>query len=545
MSTKTATIAATPDVKEVGLLTKYLSRAFSVLSPIERQEMLSDAAILSAGALGKAEDLMGRRADAGAATVEDQWDGPPDDHLPVRHVGGPGTKHPGGGELVGSTEAASGRGAQEMERTYSRPAQQGGVQTATERLGRDLMKAMSLILEAVKAQNQQIALLSVAKAGEEEEEEEEEEGEKALRAQIASAKSPAVKAALTKALQLMKGEDGEEEEEEEEEEGEKALRAQIAKAKTPVARKSLQKALKALKAARLAKAEGGEEEEEEEEEAEKALRAQLAGATTSAQRNTIRKAIALLKGEEITMEEEEEEAGEEKAVRTLRKRAREHLAKAESLLASMVEAKTARKAVTASRLAAEARSELGKAMDLTDMALEMNPNSKINTPMLIKAIKRAAENLPTDQAMNQDKWPVSKGTETGGGAGGSQGQDLAKAAAAIQEAVSGFGMLQANMKQVMEAAGGVSKSANGLPPVFELVKSNPEGETSSRFAKIDAFIDSGVLSETDGDRARDALMRMKAAAEGKLDSTIAMSALEKTVNRLPSIVQRDVFGQAA
>ncbi len=441
MTMKTSTALTPPDVKDVGFLTKYLSKVFGGLTPAEQQEMLSDAAALSGGALGKAEDLMRQRADAGADTVEDLWDGAPDDQLRTTRVNGPGTRQAGGTVPVGATEAASGRGAEAMERTYSRPARQGGVQTATERLGADLMKA---ILDLVKAQGAQLAILQSAVLGKAEDEEEEEEGEKALRAQIAQTTNPVVRKALRTALKSLKAAKAEGMEDDEEEEGEKALRAQIAKAATPAARNLFRKALEVLKGEKV---DMEEEEEEEEDEGEKALRAQIAQAPTAKAKNALQKALDALQ-----------------------------------------------KAKKASGAAA-------------------------------------------DQAENQDKWPASKGS--------APAQDLAKAVDAIKQAVDGFGMLQANMRDVMMAAGGVSKSANGLPPVFELVKSNPEAETNSRITKINDMVASGAISEAEGDRASDALMRMKAAAEGRLDSTIAMSTLDKTLTRLPPIVQRDIFGQAA
>ena len=206
------------EVKAMGFLSKHFGKMLGALSPADRADLLKDAAASAGVSLQKAEDeLMRDRDDSHPGAIEDQWDGPPDDQLATTRTGGPSSRNmPGGTTSVGPSQAASGDGAAEMERRYSRPAPQGGVQRSTEMLGRDLMKAMRALVAGMKAQGEQIGILTalVSKAEEEKEDEGEAESEKARKFRLHKARLAVREAriALAKAKREMHDHEGEEDE---------------------------------------------------------------------------------------------------------------------------------------------------------------------------------------------------------------------------------------------------------------------------------------------------------------------------------------------
>lgn len=160
MTDKTqAAPAATP--KATGLLSRVFAKGFAALSPAERKEMLADATITAGinDAIGKAHEAMAGEVEM----VSDLWDGSPADPSPTKRAR---ENMAGDSVPVGPGQSASGSGAEKMSRTYSEPAPQGAVMTATERLGNALtMKAMQSLAKAVEGINTRLDLLTTATSG--------------------------------------------------------------------------------------------------------------------------------------------------------------------------------------------------------------------------------------------------------------------------------------------------------------------------------------------------------------------------------------------
>lgn len=123
--------------------------------PAAARTLVADSAV--AAAVKKATDDAGKllegHTDSALTTLTDQWTDGPDDKLETKHAHGPGSSVESGKVNIGPPQAASGDGAEKMVREYSSTAPQGGVQRATEMLGRQLgsvRKAVVLMHKALE-----------------------------------------------------------------------------------------------------------------------------------------------------------------------------------------------------------------------------------------------------------------------------------------------------------------------------------------------------------------------------------------------------------
>jgi hypothetical protein len=148
--------------KAAGILTRAV-RALLKTDPKAAAELVQDASV---DALAKAGDLLTAGDTTGhPGYIHDLWDGPPDARPTVVATGGPGSTAAPGTIPVGPEQQASGAGAPRMEATYSRPHAQGGVQSATEQLGRDIMhtsKAVKALLDVANAHSLQIEIVKAS-----------------------------------------------------------------------------------------------------------------------------------------------------------------------------------------------------------------------------------------------------------------------------------------------------------------------------------------------------------------------------------------------
>lgn len=268
----------------LGRITATIGKALGRMTPIERAEIIASASADMAAHVAKAGEMLESGDDRSRiGIVEDLWDGAPDDRIRTQRTGGPNSSAAAGTAAVGSPQAASGDGAKTMERQYSEPSPQRGVQRATEMLGRDLMsmrKAMKSFIGAFEAMGTQIEAI---KAG------------AVSTAPDTAAIEAMIAAAVAKAMPAAKAEDEKKDEKKEDRE-EKADSAAI-KAEMD---------------------EEGEEDEEREKEAAKSA----ALLRISAKALVVKARAALAKARE----DEDEGDGEKAAER--RERAKEHLEKA-------------------------------------------------------------------------------------------------------------------------------------------------------------------------------------------------------------------------
>lgn len=144
----------------LGRITATIGKALGRMTPTERAEIIASASADMAAHVAKAGEMLESGDDRSRiGIVEDLWDGAPDDRIRTQRTGGPNSSAAAGTAPVGAPQAASGDGAEVMERQYSEPSPQRGVQRATEMLGRDLMsmrKAMKSFIGAFEAMNTQI-----------------------------------------------------------------------------------------------------------------------------------------------------------------------------------------------------------------------------------------------------------------------------------------------------------------------------------------------------------------------------------------------------
>ncbi|HUY02857.1 MAG TPA: hypothetical protein VMV33_06190 [Rhodocyclaceae bacterium] len=268
----------------LGRITATIGKALGRMTPTERAEIIASASADMAAHVAKAGEMLESGDDRSRiGIVEDLWDGAPDDRIRTQRTGGPNSSAAAGTAAVGSPQAASGDGAETMERQYSEPSPQRGVQRATEMLGRDLMsmrKAMKSFIGAFEAMGTQIEAI---KAG------------AVSTAPDTAAIEAMIAAAVAKAMPAAKAEDEKKDEKKEDRE-EKADSAAI-KAEMD---------------------EEGEEDEEREKEAAKSA----ALLRISAKALVVKARAALAKARE----DEDEGDGEKAAER--RERAKEHLEKA-------------------------------------------------------------------------------------------------------------------------------------------------------------------------------------------------------------------------
>ena len=495
---------ADPSVTWLGKMSSIVTKGIASLSPSERSEFLADAATRATAELGKASESLTRHENEMKYVdqVEDQWDGPADDHLEVGGGHGPGSSAPAGKVNVGPEQRASGDGAEKMERDYSRHAPaQTGVQAATEHLGeaimgvRKSMKAMGAgmrsIVSAMEAQGMQIDLLKSSAAG---------SGpdaaaiEKMIGDAVAKAMRPVMKS-VTRALQKA----DEEKDDEKDTESEK---------------------------------ESGKDDEEEDEEEDDEASEEESGSGTE---------IEIVNENDA---EDEDEAEADKAITAkaarLRIMAKGRIKWANRRLTKAAEAGEAGKPLKMAKNLRKARFNLRKARDYRGAAIALRDGNTGPSSIAIgKAITKAEHRAKRSKAENQDVWP-NKGEIGGHGKSqvGAVQPDVSKAVQTALEqmnkAASGMGMLVTNMQGLMESVAGQSRNGgNGVPPALKLAI----GKAGDKDAQLVALADNGAISFDDLDAARDVM---------RLASTpVPPDFVNQKIARLPPAVRTVLTGQAA
>lgn len=498
MTTNATSGNAATEPKALGGLFNIIKSVWGKLTPEEQQTMMADAATAAGTEIGKAADLLQEGDDrTRIGSVEDVWDGAPDDRATVRHTGGPNSKVPSGTIGVGSTQSASGDGAARMERQYSEFAPQGGVQSATERLGREvagMRGAMKSFLKGFEGFNAQIEMLkgSVAAAP----------AKADVEAMVAKAVADAV-APLTKSL------------------GEIEKRIVKLAARPAVAKGEKEGEKEST---------SGHETEEEDEEAEQ----EESGG-----------------GDKIEIINEMEDEAESDEDKDSAKKAASLVAKAQvrAKFASRRAFKArdfvdAGEQVAASRQIALANVNVAKAQAYLEAAKAVAPGLRLEGPIgksVVAAVAKARKGLGEAQSENQKKWPST--TESSVGKGGAatvpaQGAqaDLNKAVEMIGKALEGQGLLTANVQQLMDSIAkgnqsrtdGASGGSANLPPVFALAKAGGDAVAAAE-QRLHVLAESNVITADQFDAARDTLTR---ARMGLPEDTV-----QAMVARLPKEAQ--------
>lgn len=438
---QTAQTGAPATPKEMGLLSRMISKAWGGMTPADRVELMTSAASESAEALAKATTLLNN---SGEGQIEDLWDGNSDAQATVRRTGGPGSEI-ASGTPVGPSQSASGNGAMEMERKYSRTAPQDGVEAATSALGRylaksNLAKAVGALATLGEVMSKRLEMLESGVA-------------------LAKAIEPAdiesvVAAALAKALPAQM----------------RALSSAFAKAMDEDEGED-EEAAKAI-----AKSDDDDVKVEVEEEG----CAKSVTATEAAKARLVAKGLvrlakrALAKAEEAADEKKEDDFKENfgKAKSRLAK-ARTHFAVAEALAGDTAGAST---------------QALGKSIGA-----------------VAKAIAGAGVEMQNKWPTSAAK-PVGKSAES---APAGASPDLAKAIETITAAASGMGMMTATMSELTTALmRSPAPGTDALPPVFSLAKATPQ-HIDAAAAGIAHLVDSNAIGLDDGDRARDVLAKAR------------------------------------
>ncbi len=437
---------AASNPQSVGFVTKILSAVLPGMSSADRIALMQDAAAQSAFEIGKASSLL---EGEGIKQVEDLWDGPTDAGLTVGGGHGPGSSAPAGSVNVGPSQASSGNGAEHMERQYSDPTRQSGVQRATERLGRDIAgvrAAMKSFLAAFDSVGTQMTVMKSQMA--------------ALpdQASIADMVAKAVTTAVTEAVGTKFA----------------SLEQQVAKA---------------MKAATVKAAAKDEEDDAEAREDEEG-----ADFTAKAMNE------AEEEGEEGEGEDRKEAA---KSAAILRLQAKSRLKWASRRVFSARDLSEAGDAKAASQMLTLAEINLAKAAGYVEASKVVLGKAGNSSKAILAAVAKAKKDMP---AKNQDVWPTSKAAEE-------PKQDLAKAIEQIQNAASGMGMLQASVGELMSALtnrnnGSAGGGSGALPPVFALAKAGA-GAATAMETELVALRDNNVISHDDFDRSRDAIMRSR------------------------------------
>lgn len=483
-----------------GFLTKAFTKVLGRLTPAERTDFLKDAAVQASLELGKATDLL---ENPGTHRAEDLWDGPQDDHLETVHAQGPDSSVAPGKVNTGTSQDASGGGANRMEDEYSRHARQVGVQRATEELGRKLAshtRAMKSFAAFGKAVQHQIEALqstsSLAQAAPD---------DAAIKAAVAAALPGAVALALAKAIPevvrtVVKAKKAAESEKDDDKEGES----------------------------------GEEDEEEEEDDDEEADQAESGSGTEI----------------EIVNELEEEDEAEAESDEDETKKAARKAAAAERRIAKSLirlakaEAEEAEDAMADGRHHAgkrhhrKAKHRMHKARLHLSIAKSLNGGAGKSSVAIGKSIEAVGKALKKTRAENQDKWPegpkhdgkehkaeheVGKATPTA--------DEMAKANAALQKALSGMALLQADVQQVMQMVGGQPRNptAEGGPPINELYKADL-ALVGGQESAINQLAAGGHITMAQRDKAIDAIatLRQPSMPQGMIDATI---------NACPPVVQ--------
>ncbi len=444
--------AATPSA--LGRITAIIGKALGHMTPTERAEIIASASADMQGHIGKASEMLD---EAGVGHVEDLWDGAPDDRIRNQRTGGPNSSARPGTNPTGSPQAASGDGAETMERQYSQPAPQHGVQRATEMLGRDLMsvrKAMKSFIGAFEAMGTQI---------------------EAIKAGVAAV-SAAPDAVAIEAM----------------------ISAAVAKA-MPALALEVAKALPAAAGKPAAKAEDEKKEEEEPKADSAAVKAEM---------------------EEEGEDDEDKEKEASKSAALLRLSAKALVAKARAVLAKAREDEDEGDKEKGAERRERAKEHLEKAMSYVVAAKGLRGDKAgPSTEKVLAAIGKAAK-ATGSVAENQTKWPNVSGAggETGAAKADPNAmtpESLTKALDQISKAASGLAMFQTDMKGLFDVMSGQSKGSTGLPPVFALAKAGAD-DLTSREAEIMGLAQTGVISFDDAERARDVIGLTRSSAPVEL-----------------------------
>lgn len=465
--------AAATDPKTMGLFARMFGTAVKNMPPADRAAFMADAAALTTDALGKSREITEGGGYESTGTIEDQWDGSPDDHVKV---------------AVGPNQSASGNGAEKMEGEYSRHAPQGGMQSATEKLGRDIMGmrgAMKSMHTALDGVNMQLEALKAGAAM---------PAEADLKTMIADAVAKAL-APLTKS---------------------------IGKIERDIV------AVKADKESdKESSSEKGNEDEEEDDEADE----EESGSGVEVEIEN-----------EIDDEDDDAEDDKEsaKAAAALRLVAKNRVKWAGRRIRKAREFFAEDKPKAAALAIAKARGNIAKAEVSLSKAKALRKSVGPSSKEIASGIAKAKKKMADAQSENQDKWPST--TEEKVGKSATAGKtteqpvvtaDLTKAIEQISLAAKGMGMMNANMSELVAAFSGQKqvKTDDGqvLPPVFALAKSGA-ADQAVREEQLHALLEDGKIDNVDFDRAHDVLAHARAG----LPENVVTAAFD----RLPPVVQK-------
>jgi hypothetical protein len=446
----------------MGFINRLVSKAMGSMTAAERTEFIADAAASSATALAKASDELHRPAEQGRMmVVEDLWDGAPDTLLDTVRTGGPGSTTPAGDVGVGPRQAASGEGALEMERRYSNHAMQRGVVEATNKLGRELAKALRTLAaftEFGKAVDSRLSLLEST-------------------------------ALAAPAVEVVKSD----------------FNAEIAKSVAAAMPGMLRQSALVVSRA-IAKSEASDEEEAEDSEAEEA--------------EIMAKSDIEIEDEVEGDDDKNEDKACAKEAAKARLVAKSLIRLSLRAIRKAKEMEEDKKETEMEKEACKARTRLAKARIHFEVAKAIRGGKGgRSTASIAASIKAAAKEMP--QSKNQTVWP--NGTGAGGAtAKGPEPQatavtptgtpDIAGQLLAIQKALDGQATLNASMASMMNAIARQPDPATGrpsvLPPVFDIAKAKP-GDLNTMEAQIRDLAGSNVISFDEADRAVDTIGRAR------------------------------------
>lgn len=480
--------------KLMAIVTKGLGR----LNPTEMAEFAAEASLNVTTELGKAAQVMDTGGHGGTQyRVEDLWDGGSDQLPRIVSAHGPRSSAPPGTIATGPEQFASGEGAERMERMYSTMmTAQRGVQSATERLGQmvaGIHKSVSSLIKAAEGQQLQIeavkssvALIPAAPDA------------AAIQTMVAEAVGKSIGEEITKALAGV----------------------------TAGFEKTIAKAMRSVQA--KVAADGPEKEAEDEaDEPEAAAKAS--------------------DGEDEKKEEDDDDKDEKAAsAAVLRLLAKARLKLAKARLYSAFEedgtdaaavAKAANHKVVAAFHIAKAESYVSSAKALRGA---VGPSTEAILASIAKAKKSAGDVKMQDTWPNtNDKKPSAKSdTDTTVATTGDDvaAKAIAEAAANIQKAVNGMGVLTASVSDLMNTVAGQSRRGDGLPPVFSLAKADASS-LDVKSAAITDLADKDVITMDDRDSAFELIRLAKM-------SGVQPEFVQAKLQRLPTAVQK-IFAAAA
>jgi len=485
----------------LGRLTSMIAKGFSGLSGTQQAEVLAEAALMAKSEVSKASEALTHHGEMEHLhQFEDQWDGPPDDKLETVEAHGPGSSAPPGKVNVGPNEAASGNGAEKMEREYStQKTPQKGVQRATEQLGEAIMgirgtrKAIASLVKAMEMQSLQIDLMKAQSATVNVPD------AAAIQKMIDGAVSKAmtgVSAMITKAVSkaLAKADDEKDDEKDDDKESE------------------------------VFKAEGEEEADDEDEEADE----EESGSGVEI---------------EIDNDVEDDDEDEDEAAKSLiaqaarfRQMAKGRIKWANRRMSKAVELHEGNRPKSAAITAGKARYNLRKATSYLDAAKALRPDATgAGTKRLMKALAKAKGKAMSPEVKMQTVWP-NKGEHAAKAEPNTPDtasvKALGEAIEKMNKAASGVGLLQTSVAGLMESMMGQSRNPQ-LPPALNLAMA--KGETVD--AALVALADSNVISMDDLDDARNVIRLARTP-------NVPPTMLEQKIGMLPEPARR-VFAQAA